>query len=102
MPRGEDCGLHPRNIMMKKTSPCGRKDKHVEVEDHGNGFMFVGTSDIKQARRILVEYTDDHEAYEYAARVWDKERRACCVWLTDTALAVWDGATDYQGRALKR
>lgn len=88
--------------MLKKDSPCGRKDKHVEVEDHGNGYMFVGTSDIKQATRLVEEYVDNPEDYVFAARVWNKEARACCVWLADTPGAVWDGALDSLGRPVKR
>ncbi len=88
--------------MLKKTSPCGRKDKHVEVEDHGNGYMFIGCSDIDQAKRLIEEYVDDPADYQFAARVWDKERAACCVWLADHPGAVWDGALDPLGNPVPR
>lgn len=94
--RGEPCGLHPARIMKGKRPPCGRLDSQVEVEDHGNGFMFVGTTDINQARRILSEYVDDPEEFAYAARTW-YEGRAHGVWLSKDPLAAWEGATHYDG-----
>ncbi len=88
--------------MGKKNSPCGRTDKAVNVEDHGNGFMFLGTSDIKQAKRLIVDYVDDPEDYTFAARVWNKEEQVCCVWLSNHPGAVWDGAVDPLGNSVPR
>jgi hypothetical protein len=93
--RGKDCGLHPKSLMGKKKSPCGRTDGAVEVEDHGNGFMFIGTSDIEQAKRLLEDYVDDVEDYVFAARVlhrYENGRLACSVWLAPEPFALWDGA----------
>lgn len=100
--RGRSCGLHPPEIMGKKDSPCGRTDKAVGVEDHGNGMMFVGTTDIEQARRILADYVDDPEEYGFAARVWLPDEEAEGVWLTQEPFGVWDGAVDPFGKPLPR
>ena len=99
--RGKPCSLHPPSVLGKKTSCCGRTDKAVEVEDHGNGYMFVGTSDISQAKRLLEDFVDNPEDYVFAAVVW-YEKRACAVWLTDEPLAVWDGARDHTGNPIRR
>jgi hypothetical protein len=91
--------------MGKKSSPCGRTDKAVEVEDHGNGFMFVGCSDIDQAKRLVAEYVDEPERYVYAARAlhrYDNGRLACAVFLAAAPFEVWDGATDWAGRPVPR
>lgn len=98
--RGEPCGLHPAHLMGKKTSPCGRTDKAVYVEDHGSGFMMVGTSDLSQACRVLTDYVDDISEYRFFARVWDKDRRACCVWAATHPGAMWVGAVDHTGEPL--
>jgi hypothetical protein len=81
--------------MGKKTSPCGRTDSAVEVEDHGTGFMFIGTSDIDQAKRMVAEYVDNPEDYVFAARPlhrYDNGRLACSVWLAPDPGALWYGA----------
>lgn len=101
MPRGADCGLHPAKVMGKKRSPCGRTDKAVEVEDHGNGFMFIGTIDVNQCRRLLAEYVDDPEAYISVAPVlhrYDDGRVAHGRFLSPDFGALWDGATDALGK----
>lgn len=102
-------GLHPVALMSSrkdKHKPCERKDKNVEVEDHGNGFMFVGCSDIDQAKRILRNYLPKKKVkkYVFAARTvyqmsygW-----ACCVWLTTHPGAVWDGAEWWPGKPIAR
>lgn len=99
--RGNPCSVHPPSVLGKKDSCCGRKDKHVEVEDHGNGYMFVGTSDISQANRLLDEYVDNPEDYVFAAVVW-YEGRACAVWLTDEPGGAWEGSLDATGRPIPR
>jgi hypothetical protein len=88
--------------MGKKSSPCGRSDKAVEVQDHGNGYMFVGTTDIEQARRLLGEYVDNPEGYGFASRHWLEDERAEGVWLTVEPFALRDGACDWAGRPLPR
>ena len=95
MPRGTPCNFHPPHTLGKKSSVCGRTDKAVEVEDHGNGYMFIGTSDLSQACRILDEYVDNVEDYRFAARVYYAGK--CCVWLSDEPLALWDGAEGRNG-----
>lgn len=100
--RGKSCGLHPQALMGKRSSPCGRTDKAVYVEDHGNGYMFVGCADIDQARRILDrDYVDNADEYRFAAHLW-YEDRVCAVWLSDEPFAAWEGATDYAGQPLPR
>lgn len=103
--RGDHCNMHPAEVMGKKTSPCGRTDKAVDVEDHGNGFMFVGCSDLKQAGRLLGEYVDNPEDYRFAARVLQRlpgDRLACGVWLAAEPDANWDGSVDMYGEPLPR
>ena len=104
--RGVDKHHHPAEVMGKKSSPCGRTDKAVIVEDHGNGFMFVGTSDAEQCRRILADYVDDPEAYIFQGvpgGTTEYGRYACRVWLAVNCAQVWDGATDHvTGKPLPR
>ena len=92
--RGKDYHNHPKEVMGKKSSPCGRTDAAVEVEDNEVGYMFIGTSDIDQARRILDEYVWNPEDYRFAARTIRREgkRVTCCVWLADSPGAAWVGA----------
>ena len=100
--RGVPCNTHPPDRVGKKDSCCGRKDKHVEAEDHGNGYLFVGTSDIDQAQRLLAAGLGKKKAraYRYAARIW-YENRACAVWLTDSPGQFWDGATNSMGKPVR-
>lgn len=100
--RGKPCGMHPSHLMGKRSSPCGRTDKAVVVEDHGNGYMFVGTTDIDQAKRLVAEYVDNPEEYVFAARTWSHEDRSHRVWLSVEPLAAWDGARDPMGNLLPR
>ena len=93
--RGTPCTIHPKHVLGKKSSVCGRTDKAVEVEDHGNGYMFLGTSDLSQACRILSEYVDNIEDYRFAARLYYSG--VCAVWLSDEPLALWDGAEGRNG-----
>lgn len=86
--------------MGKKNSPCGRTDKAVEVEDHGNGFMFIGCSDIDQAKGLIVDYVDNPEDYVYAGRPY--YRRKCCVWLAVEPFAMWEGARYPTGELIDR
>lgn len=90
--KGKPCNTHPASRVGKRNSACGRPDAAVEVEDHGVGFMFVGTSDIDQAKYLIEDYVDDPHNYVFAARFW-YENRACAVWLVDTPGAMPYGAT---------
>lgn len=94
MPRGIDYHNHPKKVMERKQPPCGRKDSKVVVMDHGNGFMFLGTSDLSQAGRVLCEYVDNPEDYCFAARptgFTQKGRPVCAIWLSTEPLAQWNG-----------
>jgi hypothetical protein len=94
MPRGETCNIHPADVMRRKKPPCGRLDKHVEVEDHGVGYLLRGCSDLEQAVRILDEYCDP-EDYQFFARVLvtdESGRLACGVWAGNSPSAVWYGS----------
>lgn len=93
--------MHPAAVMGKRSSPCGRTDGAVKVEDHGNGFMFIGTSDIKQATRLVSDYVDNPEDYVFAARVW-YEDQAEAVWLAVEPFAAWEGASHWDGTPLPR
>lgn len=95
MPKGEDCNMHSASVMVGKKPPCGRLDKHVEVEDHGVGYLFIGCSDLSQACRLLDEYVDDVEGYRFFARVLcelPNGRLACGVWASDDVGAKWYGS----------
>lgn len=70
------------------------------VEDHGNGFMVLGTDNIKKAKKILKDYVDDIEAYRFACPTYYEELRSC--WLATTPGAVWEGARDPMGNPLPR
>lgn len=97
--RGAACKVHPPSVLGKKKSCCGRTDSAVEVEDHEVGFMFVGTSDIEQAKRLVDEYADNPEGYVFAHRLW-YQGRACAVWLSDAPTAEWYGANADVGEAV--
>lgn len=94
--------MHPAKIMARSSAkrPCGRKDKHVEVEDHGNGYMFYGCDDIEQAKRILREYLPKKQAkrFVFAHRRWLSDMRMHALWLADAPMAMWDGYQDWIGR----
>lgn len=57
--------------------------------------MFIGTSDIEQARFLLEEYVDNPEDYRFAARTLQVSeasgRQACAVWLCEGPGELWDG-----------
>lgn len=95
--RGKACTIHPKKVLGKKSSVCGRTDSAVDVEDHGNGFMFIGTGDIDQAKRIIADYVDNPEDYVFANPKYHEG--FCAVWLSDDPGALWDGAEGRNGYA---
>lgn len=100
--RGVPCSHHPAKVLGKKSSCCGRTDGAVEVEDHGNGFMFIGTSDREQARRLLLDYVEPEEASEH--RFWARTvvGKDCAVWVSKGPADNWDGSKDSLGKPLPR
>lgn len=92
------CGVE--HELDRKHGMSNRLDKFVEVEDHGNGLMFIGTNDVVQARRLLPLYADVAEDYAFASHVLYNDVHA--VWLAVEPFAAWDGATAYDGTALPR
>jgi hypothetical protein len=81
----------------------GKKKKskvRITVEDHGNGFMVVGTSDYSEAARILSEYVDNIGDYQFACPTHYEGRSAC--WLATTPGANWEGSLDLTGEPLPR
>jgi hypothetical protein len=93
------CGVEHKSD--KKHGVSGRLDKFVEVEDHGNGYMLLGTTDEAQARRVLEDYVDNIEDYRFAAHTL-QPGPVHAVWLAVEPFAVWDGATQYDGTPLPR
>lgn len=74
----------------------------LTVEDHGNGYMVVGTNRIDLAREELSQYDTDQpwSAYAYAhVTHYDGQ---CAVWLSTGPAEHWDGARDHTGAPLKR
>jgi hypothetical protein len=72
----------------------------LSVEDHGNGFMVLGTCKIKKARKELQDYVEHIEVFRFATPTWYSGGRA--VWLTTGPGEVWDGATTAAGEPLPR
>lgn len=52
--------------------------------------MFLGTSDIRQAKYLLEDYVDNAEDYKFAARM--RYEGVCAVWLADSPGALPYGA----------
>jgi hypothetical protein len=80
--------------MGKKDSPCGRKDKHVEVQDHEHGFLLVGCSDLSQACRVLDDYVDDIVKWRFFTRLVvteDGEPAHCGVFAATHPAHTWVG-----------
>lgn len=68
------------------------------VEDHGNGYMVLGTNRPKKARKALRDYVDDIDAYRFACPTHYEGVSSC--WLSKHPGAVWEGATDHTGRPI--
>jgi hypothetical protein len=75
------------------------KKRDIEVEDHGNGFMVIGTLDPVKARKILKGYVKV-KPYRFASPTIYDGHSAC--WLTTAAGEVWDGALDHIGNPIAR
>lgn len=71
----------------------------LEVEDHGSGFMVIGTSSVRKAARFLVAYVDDPGAYRFACPTHYEGR--CAVWLATGPGDSWIGAVDHVGEPLR-
>jgi hypothetical protein len=70
------------------------------VEDHGNGFMVIGTNKPRKARKVLKAYVDKIKRYRFACPTHYDGRSA--VWLSVGPADHWDGALDHVGRPLPR
>lgn len=71
-----------------------------EVEDHGNGFMVIGTNLPDEARKVLAEYVDNLADYAFAGPTRYNGRSAC--WLTDHPGHYWEGSTWVTGEPMPR
>lgn len=80
--------------------PKSKKKRPVEVEDHGNGFMVIGTVVVKDALAILEDYVEDVGDYIWATPTHYNGRGA--VWLGGHVGAQWEGSRDPLGNLLKR
>lgn len=72
------------------------KARKVEVEDHGNGFMVVGTNLPDEARKVLKDYVDEVEPYAFATPTHYHGRSA--TWLTTGPSENWDGQLNLLGQ----
>jgi hypothetical protein len=72
------------------------KARKVVVEDHGNGFMVVGTNMPDEARKVLRDYVDDATAYAFATPTHYQGRSA--VWLATATGQNWDGQLNVLGQ----
>lgn len=74
--------------------------KSLGAEDHGNGFMILGTTKVKKARKELKDYVDDISAYRFWLPVWYEGGPA--VWFAVAPGEVWEGARSHTGEPLPR
>lgn len=77
-----------------------KKRKALDVEDHGNGFMVLGTLKPRKALKVLRDYVDDVEPFRFFAVTFYEGRGS--VWCTTGPGEHWDGARDSSGKPLKR
>lgn len=77
-----------------------KKKKRLSVEDHGNGYMVLGTTNIHSAAIELEDYVDNIEDYRFAQPKWYQGQKA--VWLTTGPADFFDGALDTIGNPLPR
>jgi hypothetical protein len=78
-----------------------KSKKKLTVEDHGNGFMVIGTANVAKAARYLAKhYVDNGEDYRFATPNHYEGQSA--VWLTTGPGEFWIGSTDLLGRPLPR
>lgn len=77
-----------------------KKKPKFAVEDHGNGFMVIGTALVAPAARYLAKhYVDNPEDYRFATPNHYQGRPA--VWLTTGPGEFWIGATNLVGEPLR-
>lgn len=76
------------------------KRRKIEVEDHGNGFMVIGTPFPAVAIKVLRDYVESVRPYRIAAVVHYQGRSA--VWLTTEHGEFWEGARSHIGEPLAR
>lgn len=74
--------------------------KKFKVEDHGNGFMVIGTLNPQKARKVLKDYVDKVKRYRFATPTYYGGRSAC--WLTTHPGAHWEDSLDHAGKPLPR
>lgn len=72
----------------------------LTVEDHGNGFMVIGTLLVRPARKILKKFVDKPKQYKFAAPTYYEDSPA--VWFSTVPGAHWDGALDHTRKPMKR
>lgn len=80
--------------------PKKKGKQKIVVEDHGNGYMVIGTLIPHRAAEILEDYVDNIEDYKFACPTWYKDQKAC--WLSTGPGDNWDGSTDPMGNPLPR
>jgi hypothetical protein len=76
-----------------------KKKRPIVVEDHGNGFMVLGTTVIAQALKVLEDYVETTEPYKCAMPCWYGDRPS--VWLTTGPGEVWEGAVNHMGEVFR-
>lgn len=77
-----------------------KQRKHFDVEDHGNGFMVIGTPFPHVAIKVLAEYVDSVRAFRICCPTNYKGRSA--VWFTTAHGEFWEGARDHMGNEIAR
>lgn len=82
--------------MPKKRTP------DLKVENHGNGFMVVGTNRIDLAREELSQYDTPEPWSRYAFALVTHYNGDSAVWLSTGPAENFDGALDHVGQPLKR
>lgn len=69
------------------------------VEDHGNGFMVIGTNRVRKARKVLKEFVEDPEVFRFACPTHYEGFSS--VWLATEPGQHWDGAVDHCGTPMR-
>ena len=72
----------------------------IEVEDHGNGLMVIGTAKIKKARKVVKDYARKPKALRFACPTYYEGKPS--VWMTFAPGQNWYGSTDVLGNRLER
>ena len=77
-----------------------KRKRPITVEDHGNGFMVIGTNNYRKAAKILRDYVDNIADYRFAAPTHYEGQSA--VWLSTGPGEFWEGSLDHVGNPLPR